>query len=82
MKINWKVRIKQKSFWVSIISAILLFAQQVSGAFDYDITVYTDQITNIVNSILGVLVLLGVVQDFTTAGISDSEQARQYEEPK
>ena len=82
MKINWKVRIKQKSFWVAIISAILLFAQQVSGVFDYDIIVYTDQITNIVNSVLGVLVLLGVVQDFTTSGISDSEQAQQYNEPK
>ena len=82
MKINWKIRIKQKSFWVAIISAILLFAQQVSGAFDYDITVYTDQITNIVNSVLGVLVLLGVVQDPTTKGINDSTHAQQYNEPK
>ncbi|MFI3546853.1 phage holin [Mammaliicoccus sciuri] len=81
MKINWKVRIKQKSFWIAIISAILLFVQQVSGVFDYDITVYTDQITNIVNSVLGVLVLLGVIQDPTTKGLSDSEQAQQYNEP-
>ncbi|MEX6015041.1 phage holin [Mammaliicoccus sciuri] len=82
MKINWKVRIKQKSFWVAIISAILLFAQQVSGVFEYDIMVYTDQITNILNSVLGVLVLLGVVQDPTTRGIKDSQQAQQYNEPK
>ncbi|MEX5935760.1 phage holin [Mammaliicoccus sciuri] len=82
MKINWKVRIKQKSFWVAIISAILLFAQQVSGVFEYDIMVYTDQITNIVNSVLGVLVLLGVVQDPTTRGIKDSEQAQKYHQPK
>lgn len=82
MKINWKVRMKQKTFWVAILSAILLFAQQISGAFDYDITVYTEQITSIVNSVLGVLVLLGVVQDPTTKSISDSSHAQQYNEPR
>ncbi|EUF29244.1 phage holin, partial [Staphylococcus aureus] len=25
--INWKIRMKQKSFWVAILSAIFLFAQ-------------------------------------------------------
>lgn len=82
MKINWKVRLKKKTFWVAIISAILLFVQQVSAAFNYDITVYTNQITNIINSLLGVLVLLGVIQDPTTSGLNDSVQAQQYNEPK
>lgn len=81
MNINWKVRMKQKSFWVAIISAIFLFVQQVSGAFDYDITVCTEQLTSIVNSVLGILVLLGVIQDPTTRGLQDSKQAQQYNEP-
>ncbi|HCY7786841.1 TPA: hypothetical protein O1763_001726 [Staphylococcus aureus] len=28
--INWKIRMKQKSFWVAILSAIFLFAGSVS----------------------------------------------------
>ncbi|WP_070006046.1 phage holin, partial [Staphylococcus aureus] len=44
--INWKIRMKQKSFWVAILSAIFLFAQNIAEAIGYDIQVYTEQLTD------------------------------------
>ncbi|HDK5703421.1 phage holin [Staphylococcus pseudintermedius] len=80
--INWKIRIKQKTFWVAILSAIFLFAQSIAKVLGYDIQVYTEQLTDALNSILGILVLMGVIQDPTTQGVSDSHQALDYEEPR
>ncbi|HAR6531639.1 TPA: phage holin [Staphylococcus pseudintermedius] len=80
--INWKVRIKQKTFWVAMLSAIFLFAQSIAKVFGYDIQVYTEQLTDTLNSVLGVLVLMGVIQDPTTQGVGDSHQALNYEEPR
>lgn len=51
--INWKIRMKQKSFWVAILSAIFLFAQNIAKAIGYDIQVYTEQLTDGLNAILG-----------------------------
>ncbi|HDB6455801.1 TPA: phage holin, partial [Staphylococcus aureus] len=48
----------------------------------YDIQVYTEQLTDGLNAILGFLVLTGVIQDPTTKGIGDSHQALEYEEPR
>ena len=73
--INWKIRMKQKSFWVAILSAIFLFAQNIAKAIGYDIQVYTEQLTDGLNAILGFLVLTG-------KGIGDSHQALEYEEPR
>ena len=35
MKINWKVRLKNKTFWLSVVPAVLLFIQVVAGVFGY-----------------------------------------------
>ncbi|MDE1398208.1 phage holin [Bacillus licheniformis] len=81
-KINWKVRLKKKTFLVTIFSATLLFVQTIASAFGYDITVYSAALTEKFNAILTLLVALGVVVDPTTKGISDSDQAMEYEEPR
>ena len=81
-KINWKVRLKHKPFLVALFSALILLIQQVFATFGIDTTVYNEQVTTIFNSVLGILVLLGVVIDPTVKGVSDSEQAMNYKEPK
>lgn len=80
--INWKVRLKHKPFLVALFSALVLFVQQVAAAFGFDTTVYNEQVSTIFFSLLGILVLLGVVIDPTTKNISDSDNAKQYKEPK
>lgn len=83
-KINWKVRLKNKAFWLSIIPAVLLLAQVVAAVFGYslDVGAVGDKLLAVVNALFVVLAILGVVADPTTAGLSDSRQALTYEAPK
>ncbi|MBM5612087.1 phage holin [Listeria seeligeri] len=75
MKINWKVRMKSKVFWVSVIPLILVLVQQVLGWFG--VTIPADTINkealDMINSVFLLLGVLGVVNDPTTQGTSDSE---------
>lgn len=84
MKINWKVRVKNKMFWLSIIPAVLLLIQTVAAPFGYTLNfdVLGKQLTEIVNAAFIVLAILGVVVDPTTTGVADSTQALSYEQPK
>lgn len=71
--INWSTRTKSKTFWVAIVSAIAVFANQVTGAFGVDYSTQIEQGVNIVGSILTFLAMIGVVVDNNTKGVKDSE---------
>lgn len=82
--INWTVRFKNKNFWLAVIPAVLLLIQAVAAVFGYtlDLGDIGNKLIAVVNAAFGVLVVLGVVNDPTTAGIADSKQARTYISPK
>ncbi len=84
MNINWKVRIRNKNFWLALIPALLLLVQVVAAPFGYkwDFGVLNQQLAAIINAVVALLSILGVVNDPTTAGSSDSAQALTYEEPR
>ena len=84
MKINWIVRLKNKAFWMAIVPAILLLAQQICGMFGIKIEIagLTDQLLAIIGTVFAILSLIGVVNDPTVATLSDSNQAMTYTEPK
>lgn len=84
MKINWKVRIKNKNFWLTVIPAFLLFLQVALGIFgiDLDFGDIGNKLIALVNAAFGFLTILGIVNDPTTEGMEDSELAMTYEEPK
>lgn len=84
MQINWKVRIKNKQFWLTLIPALLLLIQVIAAPFGYnwDFGVLNQQLTAILNALFAVLTILGIVNDPTTVGTSDSAQARTYDRPK
>ena len=84
MNINWKVRLKSKTFWLAMIPALLLLVQVVAAVFGFelDLGVLGDRLLAVVNAVFTVLTILGVVTDPTTAGLSDSKQALTYTEPK
>ena len=75
---------KNKAFWVALIPAILLLVQVVAGVFGYtlDLGDLGNKLLEVVNALFAVLAILGIVTDPTTAGVSDSEQAMTYTEPK
>lgn len=78
MHINWKLRLglhANKATLAALVSTIILLAQQ----FGFELP---SNISEIVNTILTLLVLLGVITDPTTKGISDSGQALDYAEPR
>ena len=75
MKINWKLRFKNKATLAAIIATAILLAQQLGLKLP-------DNINDVANTALTLLVLLGVVSDPTTSGLSDSEQAMNYNDPK
>lgn len=81
--INWKVRVKNKAFWVALIPAIILVVQLVAGLFGWsiDLTNISGKLVAIVDAVFAVLTILGIVQDPTTKGIKDSERALTYKEP-
>lgn len=81
--INWKVRIKNKTFWLAIIPAVLLLVQAIAKTFGIDLNFASleENLINVVNAMFAVLVILGVVVDPTTHGVSDSERALTYETP-
>lgn len=82
--INWTVRIKNKNFWLAVIPAVLLLIQTVAAVFGYqlDLGEIGNRMIAVVNAAFGVLVVLGVVNDPTTAGLADSKQAQGYNYPK
>ena len=82
--INWTVRFRNKAFWVSLIPAVLLLVQGVAAVFGYtlDLGALGDRLLCVVNALFGVLAVLGVVTDPTTAGVGDSQQAMGYETPR
>ena len=84
MKINWKVRVKNKNFWLTIIPAFLVLVQVVLGVFGVriDIGEVGNKLIEVVNASFVVLSILGIVTDPTTKGVSDSEQAMTYDKPK
>lgn len=63
--INWKARIRNKTFWVSIVSALVLLSQQLG------FNIFPVNWSDIMNTILTIFILLGIVVDTSTDGISD-----------
>ena len=82
--INWKVRIKNKLFWLAIIPALLVLFREVAAVagIELDFTDLSKQLLAVVESVFSVLAILGVVIDPTTEGVQDSRLAMTYEEPK
>lgn len=81
MKVNWKVRFKNKTWLSMFISLIVGFVFNILKLFDVFPVVTENVIMNAVNQVLTFLGLIGVLIDPTTAGISDSNRAMTYVEP-
>ena len=85
MKINWRVRVKNKDFWIAIIPAALILIQAILSVFGVtiDLGVIGNKLLAVIESAFIFLAILGVVNDPTTGGfLYDSEQALTYLSPK
>lgn len=82
MKINWKLRLQNKATLVVLITLAITFVYQILGFCGVVPKISQEEITNTIMIIVNILVVLGVVVDPTTSGVSDSEQALNYTCPK
>ena len=82
--INWRVRIRNKQFWLGIIPATFLLIQAVAALFGYtiDLGEIHGKLVVVVDAVFAFLVYLGISVDPTTYGIADSGQAMGYDEPR
>ncbi|MGN1419606.1 MAG: phage holin [Acutalibacteraceae bacterium] len=81
MKINWKVRLKNPVFWLTVIPAVIALVYTVLGLFGVVPTISEDKIVNAVTAIISALTTIGVLVDPTTKGICDSDRALCYDAP-
>ena len=82
--INWKVRIKNKWFWLALIPAMLVLIKTIASVagLELDLSDLGDKLISVVEALFSVLAILGIVVDPTTEGVQDSVLAMTYEEPK
>ena len=81
MKINWKVRLKNKTWLLAFLGAIAAFIYQIMGMLDIVPAISEDMATQVIGIVVNLLVALGIVQDPTTTGLSDSSRALDYDSP-
>ncbi len=89
MRINWKVRFKNPIFWTNIAIAIMTPILTYLGINWTQITtweafgnLFAQAVQNPVILTAVIASVWGSINDPTTAGISDSEQALTYDKPK
>ena len=67
MKLNIKARLRNKYFWVSILSLVVLLLDQLGVKLPVDIN-------EIGGTILSMAVLLGIIVDNGSEGFSDKDE--------
>ena len=65
---NWESRIRNKTFWVALTSAIVLLTQQLG------LNIFPDNIGDIINTLLLIFTILGVIVDPTTPTMLDQKK--------
>lgn len=82
-KINWKVRILNKTFWLTLVPALALLLQTFLAVFNVRLELgeTIDKLLVFINALFAVLMIVGIVNDPTTAGLTDSSRALEYHEP-
>lgn len=83
MKVNWKVRLQNKTFLLSALAVVVLVAIQVCRVYgiSFDAGVLKTDIISAVEVVSVALVALGITTDPTTPGAGDSARALSYTEP-
>lgn len=80
--INWKLRLKNKVTLLTLLLALIAFVYQVFGIFGIVIPVSQSTLTQLIALLINILAALGIVVDPTTTGVSDSDRAMGYDEPR
>lgn len=72
--LNLKVRLRNKTFVISMLSVIVAFIYQVLGLLGIVANISQDKVINILIFIINILAGFGVLVDPTTDGFKDSDR--------
>lgn len=80
MKVNWRIRLKDPTFWVTLVPELILCIQAVLYVFDVsvDLSDLGNRVVAAIDAVFIVLTTLGIIRDPTTGGLGDSELAMTY----
>lgn len=81
MKINWRLRLKNKTTFAALIACITTFIYQMLGILGIMVPISEAEVIQVISVILNILVTFGVLVDPTTEGASDSPRALTYRRP-
>lgn len=81
MKINWNVRLKNKTWLAAALALLVTFVFDVLALFEIAPAITQDNVMQLITIVLTVLSGLGVIIDPTTQGMQDSERAMRYTAP-
>ncbi|MDW4281948.1 phage holin [Staphylococcus saprophyticus] len=80
--INFKLRLKNGYTATGLLSALVIFLKEITGAFGLDLSTQIDQYASGVGAILAFLTAIGVIVDGTTKGAKDSGIVQTYSNPR
>ena len=72
--LNLKVRLRNKTFVISMLSVVVAFIYQVLGLLGIVTSVSQNKVINILMFIINILAGFGVLVDPTTDGFKDSDR--------
>ncbi|MFV0515852.1 MAG: phage holin [Aminipila sp.] len=81
MKINWKLRLKNKTTCAALIGCSIAFVYQILGILGITAPISEDQVTQVAGLVINLLGAVGVLVDPTTKGANDSRTALTYNNP-
>lgn len=74
---DWKTRIRSKTFWITLVPAVVVLIQMIGNIFGLDmsnLTGLSEQLIAVINALFVVLSILGIAVDPTTKGIKDNKE--------
>ena len=78
MQINWKVRLRNKTWLASVLALVVSFVYDLLAMADVVPSLSEDWLMSLIQTILTLLTALGVVIDPPTDGAADSDRAMTY----
>lgn len=82
LRINWKLRFKNKTTFVSLICVVVSFIYNILGLLGVVPSVSEELVVQIIMLLSNFLVGIGVLIDPSTAGLDDSERVMTYNSPR
>lgn len=81
MKINWKLRLKNKTTLITLSIAVVALIYQVLAIAGVTPSISESEVKELISTIVNALCVMGIIVDPTTQGIGDSERALEYDRP-